>query len=81
VRRLWTVAADPDAAKACEDVTFEDKPKTPADNMMDNIMSQRSADKPLDKFAAGGDATDYAMSLIIYSAPWAVLAILSILGW
>ncbi len=80
MRQLWSYTSDSTVSKACDGVTFSSKPKTAADAMMDSIMSQRRADKPLAKLTNDSDYGSYIMSLAQYTIPWAVFFVLSIIG-
>jgi hypothetical protein len=64
-------------------VTFKNAPDNPASAMMTSIQNNRGSgpDSPIVKLASNSDFTAYAMTLIPYAAPWAVLFILSIIGW
>ncbi len=80
MRTLWDYKTDPDTFKACDGVTFDSKSSTPADALIDSIMSQRRSDKKLQKAAKDSDWGEYVMSLAQYCLPWAILAVFSIIG-
>ena len=64
-------------------MVFKDADTNPASAMMNSIQATRGTgvDSPMVKLAVTGKYEDYAMSLIPYVAPWAVLFILSVIGW
>ena len=77
---LWDQNTDPKIADVCSDVNFKDKPSSTIDPIIESIKGERSSNKPLSKYADGGDLIDFVMSLARYCIPWLVLFVFSLIA-
>ena len=79
IRRLCDETTDPDVAKVCSDIDFDDSAGN-GNSVVKSIRNQRNKEKELSKFLDGGEVMDFIMSLAQYCIPWLALFILSLIS-